>query len=96
MLFELHGFSDASFQVYSAVVYFRTVYTSGAISSTIISSKTTCSSSKDSDNPQIGVVDCTNTCQTSINCEEITQVSVNINLSLLDQFRRGAMLDQIS
>ena len=38
--FELHGFSDASAQPYGAVVYFRTVFDDGSISSTIVASKT--------------------------------------------------------
>ncbi|XP_065902557.1 uncharacterized protein [Dysidea avara] len=40
ILFELHGFSDASSQAYGAVVYFRTVYDDGSVSSTLVSSKT--------------------------------------------------------
>ena len=40
VLFELHGFSDASAQPYGAVVYLRTVYEDGGISSTITASKT--------------------------------------------------------
>ena len=39
VLFELHGFSDALTQAYGAVVYLRTVYEDGGISSTIDASK---------------------------------------------------------
>ena len=59
IILQIHGFSDASERTYTAVVYLRTVYSNGTVSTSILTSKTRVAPMKKQTTPRLELLGAT-------------------------------------
>ena len=92
---QIHGFSDASEKAYAAVVYLRTVYSNGMVSTCILTSKTRVAPMKKQTTPRLELLGATILSRLVHNIQKVLRTYTTPSV-LLDRLLDSVMLDQKS